>query len=387
VLSRRLTIGALPSLAALVLSIAIGAFLLASSSASALGINKEVTLPEGEVGVPYEFEFEADEGCQPYHFHYHVGSVPGLTIAEDGTMSGTPTTAGRFDFWVEVTDGIPGGACTSPMPSQGAYSVFIAPRIEITAAIRGAKVGAPFTAVVTALGGGSLQWQVSEGSLPPGLALNRDTGVLTGVPSTVGTYPFTVMVSDAKRKASRQYTFVVAAPLAAAQQSLPPLEVGVAANAQIPFSGGIGPLVWAPSAGASLPAGLTLDRVTGKLTGRPRTAGPFTVPIDVIDTDGQSIHMTLTGRVARHIAAVKATPPAARRGKSYRFRLTTTGGIAPVSWAVTAGKLPRGLTLNRATGTIRGTPRAAGSFRLTARATDKLGARATRRLKLTVTRR
>src|SRR5262249_41710330 len=155
-----------------------------------------------EVGEPFEFQFTADEGCQPYHFHYKAGSVPGLTIAENGVMSGTPTTAGTFQFWVEVTEGVPGGAGTSPQPPQGGHSVTLPPRIEITTALAGSKVGAPFNAVITAIGGGTFQWQVTQGSLPPGLTLSRDTGSLTGVPSSVGTYLFTVMVSDAKRKAT-----------------------------------------------------------------------------------------------------------------------------------------------------------------------------------------
>src|SRR5262249_16914476 len=74
---------------------------LVVSSAAALGIDKEVTLPEGEVGQAYEFQFEAEEGCLPYHFHYYTGNLPpGLEIAEDGVLSGTPTSSGSFQFWI-----------------------------------------------------------------------------------------------------------------------------------------------------------------------------------------------------------------------------------------------------------------------------------------------
>ena len=43
------------------------------ATASALDINQEVTMPDGLVGQPYEFQFEGEEGCQPYHFALKAG--------------------------------------------------------------------------------------------------------------------------------------------------------------------------------------------------------------------------------------------------------------------------------------------------------------------------
>ena len=374
-----------PSLTLLALCLALAA--LFASSASALDINTEVKMPEGEVGQAYEFEFDGEEGCQPYNFALHAGQLPpGLTLSQGGELSGTAEAAGIYTFWVELTDGVPGGACHSPTPSQGEYSIIIAPNIEITAVLPGAKVGAPFTSIVTATGGGSLQWNVTEGSLPPGLTLNRDTGTLAGVPSTVGTYPFTIQVRDDKRRATRQYSFVVATPLAGSASQLPVFEVGVAASAQIPSSGGIGPFVWAAAAGASLPAGLTLDPATGKITGTPTAAGSYTVPIDVIDTDGQSVQITIAGAVVGRLGLGTLSARSARVGTAYRLQRAKTGGVGPVRWGISAGKLPRGLALDGATGKITGTPRTAGTSRFTVKVTDKLGITATRAVKVTVSR-
>ncbi|HMK31126.1 MAG TPA: Ig domain-containing protein [Terriglobales bacterium] len=57
-------------------------------------------------------------------------------------------------------------------------------------------------------------------------------------------------------------------------------------------------------------------------------------------------------------------------GSDYSFRIQMKGGQSPLTWVVTAGKLPPGLTLNPSTGAISGTARGAGEFRFTVRVSD-----------------
>jgi hypothetical protein len=52
--------------------------------------------------------------------------------------------------------------------------------------------------------------------------------------------------------------------------------------------------------------------------------------------------------------------PAATVGKKYSATLQSSGGTGTPSWSVTLGSLPAGLTLNKATGVISGTPKANG---------------------------
>src|SRR5882672_2893346 len=82
-----------------------------ASTAAALDINTEVSLPDAQVGIPYTFTFAGEEGCLPYHFTYKAGIVPGLVVTDDGKLTGTPVEAGVFTFWVELNDSV---TCRSP---------------------------------------------------------------------------------------------------------------------------------------------------------------------------------------------------------------------------------------------------------------------------------
>src|SRR5580658_2657233 len=64
------------------------------------------------------------------------------------------------------------------------------------------------------------------------------------------------------------------------------------------------------------------------------------------------------------------TLPDAQYGSAYASQtLNVIGGIPPYTFAVTAGSLPPGMSLSTS-GTISGTPTAAGSYSFTVNATD-----------------
>jgi hypothetical protein len=60
-------------------------------------------------------------------------------------------------------------------------------------------------------------------------------------------------------------------------------------------------------------------------------------------------------------------------GLRYAGRVSARGGVRPLRWSLVSGALPAGLTLDRATGAIRGVPRTAGSFGVTFAVTDAAG--------------
>jgi large repetitive protein len=74
------------------------------------------TLPIGTVGVPYTYTLIATGGTPSYTYALTAGSLPpGISLASDGTISGTPTQPGATSFTVTVTDSA-SPAATASLP-------------------------------------------------------------------------------------------------------------------------------------------------------------------------------------------------------------------------------------------------------------------------------
>ncbi|CAO5163189.1 Staphylococcus aureus surface protein A (modular protein) [Frankia sp. AiPs1] len=247
-------------------------------------------------------------------------------------------------------------------------------------------VGAAYSDQFTVTGGTSpFVWSVSSGSLPPGLALNGATGLLSGTPTAAGSYPFTVRVVDASGQAATQNLTVSIASAPTLPFPPPPAgEVGVVYSDQLTVSGGTSPFVWSVSAGA-LPPGVTLNASTGLLSGTPTTAGTASFAVRVVDALGLSATRTVSLPIAARPTLGFPAPPAAQVGVPYSNTLVVTGGTAPFAWSVTAGTLPPGITLNPSTGTLSGTPTTTGSYPFTVQVSDAFGVTATQAVTLSVT--
>jgi Putative Ig domain/Galactose oxidase, central domain/Kelch motif len=167
-------------------------------------------LPSAVTGQPYSATLTALGGIPPVSadaWSLIGGSLPpGLNLSAAGIISGTPTVVGTFPFVVQVTD-----TGTPQHIASRQFSITVAPPVAITTpALPSAAPGAQYTQVVTATGGFPPYTWTSTGKLPPGLTLSSTTGVISGIPTTAGTYSFSVMVSDSLGVfATASYTIVI----------------------------------------------------------------------------------------------------------------------------------------------------------------------------------
>ncbi len=177
---------------------------------------------------------------------------------------------------------------------QGAAYVFVSPACPtITlspASLPGAQLGASYSQTVTASGGaGPYQFSLSDGALPPGLTLAQN-GLLSGTPTTAGTYRFTITATilNSLCPGSRGYTLTVTGAscptVTINPASLPAGQSGAAYSQPLSGSGGAAPYSFAVTAGA-LPGGLTLTPA-GALTGTPTQAGTFNFTVRAADANG-----------------------------------------------------------------------------------------------------
>ncbi len=161
-----------------------------------------------------------------------------------------------------------------------------------TTALPGSTLGLNYAATIAASGGtGSYTFGIASGALPSGLSLSATTGQISGAALATGTYNITFKVSDSGspvQTATKALSLTVAAnPVAIATSSLVSATSGSSYSATLAGSGGVLPYTWTLS-GGSLPSGLSLNSLTGVISGKPTASGNFNFSVQATDVLGQS---------------------------------------------------------------------------------------------------
>jgi PKD repeat protein len=247
----------------------------------------------------------------------------------------------------------------------------MAPSMFTDAVLAGFVVGTAYTDGVTADGTPAPTYSVTAGALPDGISLDAATGALTGTPTTVGEYSFTITATNANGSTSTSFSGTTGmAPSGFTDGVLAGFVVGAPYSDGVSATGTPAP-TYSVTAGA-LPDGMTLDSVTGALTGTPTTAGAYSFTITATNENG-SVSTSFTGTTGSVPSGfTDAVLGGFVVGTPYSDGVMATGTPAP-TYSVTAGALPAGISLDAVTGALTGTPTTAGAYSFTITATNANG--------------
>jgi uncharacterized repeat protein (TIGR01451 family) len=358
-------------------------------------------LPDGDARAPYPDQtLIADNGVGPFTWSIKRGTkLPsGLKLKTDkkdtlkATIYGKPAKAlDNFTFTIQVKDK------TTDSIAEKAFHIHINEAVKLNAPVlpKG-ETDAVFPDWDPSASGGDEQyiWSISKGTLPEGLHLDNDTGVIYGIPKNPGTTVVKLTVTDSlKGAATKTLSIKILKTLEIITTALPDGEIGIPYKATLKAKGGTGRYTW--SIIGSLPSGLKLEK--GVIKGTPVEeisdlgglgsgggggGGGGQYPgftLQVTDSIGaETDHFSIVIHDPLEIEVNPPFPETAVVGKECTYYLTALGGSGSgYKWSI-QGNLPKGLKLititenEETTWAISGELEKAGTYKFKIKLTDSL---------------
>jgi hypothetical protein len=158
------------------------------------------------IGNPFSQQLVAT-GDAPINWGLYYPALPlGLTISSTGLISGTPTQAGGYICTVSATN------ATGADLQEFSGEVSGAPEITLLTVRTPISKGQPYSEQITATGVPAPTFSLVAGALPNGVSLQlsgvglSSSGLLSGTPTTDGTFNFTVRAENASGFDDQAYT-------------------------------------------------------------------------------------------------------------------------------------------------------------------------------------
>ena len=285
-------------------------------------------------------------------YSIQAGSLPaGLLLESNGRISGSPTRAVSFlTVTIQATNVV--GSVSRDLtftvvapPSQFAY-----PQSSYTL-LRGRLFQ-----TAPSVKGAFLSFALLSGSLPAGLRLNATSGVISGAPTeVVPSRSVTLQMWNIAGNLTTTLVFSVFDAITSFQYPESPFTIarGDAFSALPSISDAS--FVFSVASG-SLPAGLSLDPSSGKISGRPtQLATEHTLVIHV--TNGVSqMETTVMFTIQEAVTTFVYPQSIYRIGINATFSTLPAASGSSLSFSIESGALPAGLLLRATDGAIEGVP-------------------------------
>jgi len=358
------------------------------SSLNLKGISISATPNPGAVGQNITFEISAQFDWRVFTCPIQINFGDSSNWYEAGVCTTTPC-----NLTINHTYSTPGwytataqSNCpsTPPLPPDPAFtSVTInCPPLSITSpsSLPDGYLNQSYSFQIQKSGGFEpFTFSLIGGNLPEGISLSSD-GMISGIPTTIGKYNFTVNLKDScptgSQNTSQNFSLNITAtcnPISFTSPSnLPDGNLNQAYNYQIQTSGGWAPLTFSIK-GGSLPNGLNLSS-QGLISGIPTMPKIFNFLVNVKDScpiGAQSTEKEFSIKVncdPLNITSPSSLPSGKTNG-SYSYQIQSSGGWPPVFYELSSGSMPPGLIIN-SNGLISGIPTLAGLFNFEVKATD-----------------
>jgi hypothetical protein len=361
---------------------------LTATQAFTLTIDNNLVLPNTSLpgavqNVAYLEQIQPAGGTPPYHFALGQNSAlpPGLSLnTATGQVSGIPTAVTQNTMVITISDSAPQPASISPF-----VTLAVAPPLSFqTTTLPDGPRGIGYFGGNIPLIGGRQPYtvQVSSGALPNGLTASANSFGnainVAGIPTTDGTFQFTLKVSDSyetPNTATQNFQIRVSDPISITGPGSAGILYSQSYSTTFPVTGGIPPYTWQMS--AVPPAGFTFDTTTGILSGTPTGPGFFNPNVSVQDSSNPPQRATYFQFVldiyGKLIITASSLPPIST-GRDASIGIFSTGGAAPLQWSISSGTVPPGMTFGTndywEIATISGAPTQAGSYAFTLALSD-----------------
>jgi hypothetical protein len=342
------------------------------------------SLPDGYTGLAYNQTLGSSGGKAPIKWSYSGFFPANLALSASGQISGTVTSAVFGDVNFKATD-----SSNPPQVVQKSIRMTFHWGLEIAPLdLSPGHIQAPYNSLIqSSQEVDPSSWQITQGSLPPGLTLANRSATqveVAGTPTATGTFNFTTQVqsSNPTQVATHSFTLVVDSKLAINPAILPDGIMGLSYSAQLSAPNGNPPYSWSSTI---LPSGLALNPTTGLISGTPNAGGNYGFTVTVSDsastphTGTQQLGILVVGQLQLGNSLADAIV-----NKQYYTNLTVNGGKGPLAWSILSGSLPSGISLNPQLGTFSGVPTQLGTSTFTVQVKDSSTAQQTAQANVTL---